>query len=96
LNRAALGVAADDDESYCTPGWGDWEVYRSGAVTPAADLNVPGKTAASRRFGAAHPGGFAAVFCDGSVRFVRYSVSPTTWTRACVRNDNQVLNASDL
>ena len=96
LNRAAFGVSTDDNESYCTPGWnGDWEVYR-GADAPAADFSQPGSTSPQQRFGAAHASGFGVAFCDGSVRFISYSVSATTWQRACVRNDNEVLNASEL
>jgi prepilin-type N-terminal cleavage/methylation domain-containing protein len=97
LNRATFGTSADDNESYCTPGWtGDWEVYRGGGARPAADVTEPGEYAPRDRFGSAHRGGFAVVFCDGSVRVVRYSVDPTTWARACVRNDNQAFNAADL
>jgi prepilin-type N-terminal cleavage/methylation domain-containing protein len=97
LNRAMFGQTTDDNESYCTPGWnGDWEVYRWGAATPAPDYNTGGDTASSRVFGSAHAAGFTCVFADGSVRFVRYSVSATTWRRACVRNDSQPYNADEL
>ena len=47
-------------------------------------------------FGSAHPTGFNCVFCDGAVRFIRYAVAPDVWTRACVRNDNQVFSPNDL
>jgi prepilin-type N-terminal cleavage/methylation domain-containing protein/prepilin-type processing-associated H-X9-DG protein len=97
LNRAAFGASADDNESYCTPGWnGDWEVYRVGSAPPGPDGNDPSNTGAAPAFGAAHAGGFNVVFCDGSVRYLRYSVNLATWTRACVRNDNQVFNQNDL
>lgn len=97
LNRAAFGASADDNASYCTPGWnGDWEVYRWGAAPPAPDRNLPGDVSASRVFGSAHAGGFTCAFGDGSVRFIRYSVSATTWERICVRNDNQTPNPNDL
>jgi prepilin-type N-terminal cleavage/methylation domain-containing protein len=89
LNRAAFGVSRDDNEPYCTPGWDDWEVYRWGADGPAPDADRPGDTTPSRIFGSAHPAGFTCAFADGSVRFIRYSVSAPTWRRACVRNDNQ-------
>lgn len=97
LNTASLGLSTDDNESYCTPGWnGDWEVYRSGAVQPEEDSHLPGDTNPHRAFGSAHTTGFNCVFCDGSVRYLRYSVSLPLWTRVCVRNDNERCNHNDL
>ena len=78
MNRAAFGQSTDDNESYCTPGWnGDWEVYRVGSGQPAPDFNQPGSPDRPRRTCSARrtPTGFNAVFCDGSVRFIRYSVN---------------------
>jgi prepilin-type processing-associated H-X9-DG protein len=88
LNRAALGRAKDDNESYCTAGWDDWEVYRWGADPPAPDFAAPDDLDAARVFGSSHPHGFNAAFADGSVRFIGYSVNPAAWRRACVRDDN--------
>ncbi len=97
LNRATFGTSTDDNESYCTPGWnGDWEVYRTAQALPEADPNLPGNNTALRTFGSSHPGVFNVVFCDGSVRTIRYSVTLTTWQRACVRNDNLVYSTNDL
>lgn len=98
LNLAALGTSPDDNESYCTSGWnGDWEVYRTGFAQPAPDFRNTGDThTPSRAFGSAHANGFNVAFCDGSVRPIRYSITLATWTKACVRNDNQVVNASEL
>ncbi|MDY3560958.1 DUF1559 domain-containing protein [Gemmata sp. JC673] len=98
LNAAAFGTSTDDNESYCTPGWnGDWEVYRTGFAAPAPDFWNTGDTVApSHVFGGPRGSGFGAVFCDGSVRSIRYSITPATWTRACVRNDNEVINTSEL
>ena len=97
LNRAMFGESADDNESFCTPGWnGDWEVYRWGAEPPGPDFSAPGEIAPSRIFGSAHVSGFTSAFADGSVHFIRYSVTATTWRRACVRDDNQAVNLNDL
>ncbi len=96
MNTAAFNTAADDNESYCLPGWNDdWEVYR-GAGQPTHDFADDCDTTASQVFGSPRVGGFHVAFCDGSVRAIRYSVAPATWMRACVRNDNQLLNATDL
>jgi hypothetical protein len=89
LNSLAWGRSLDDNEAYSTPGWnGDWEVYRSGAVPPAKDFRAEAEFAPSRAFGSSHPLGFNVVFCDGSIRHVRYTVHPLTWMRACIRNDH--------
>ena len=95
LNRAMFGSSYDDNESYCTPGWnGDWEVYRWGLATPAADRNVSGDLTPSHAFGSAHTTGLNVAFCDGSVRFIRYGLEGIVWQRLCIRNDGQVLNSS--
>jgi prepilin-type N-terminal cleavage/methylation domain-containing protein/prepilin-type processing-associated H-X9-DG protein len=98
LNLAAFGLTTDDNEPYCTPGWNhDWEVYRRGLAGPQPDFSNPADTSTpSQLFGSAHAGGFNCVFADGSVRFVRYSVTLATWQRVCVRNDHQVYNADNL
>jgi prepilin-type processing-associated H-X9-DG protein len=97
MNRATFGQSTDDNESYCTSGWnGDYEVYRSGSDVPAHDVNKPCDLTPTHAFGASHASGCNVAFCDGSVRFIKYSVSATLWTRACIRNDNQVLNTSEL
>jgi prepilin-type processing-associated H-X9-DG protein len=45
-------------------------------------------------FGSAHSGGFNVVMVDGSVRFVTYSVSLTTWISACGISDGLVLGSN--
>jgi len=96
LNRAMFGKSMDDNETYCTPGWDDWEVYRWGAAVPAPDFSKPGDITPSQVFGSAHTSGFNCAFADGSVRFIRYSVDPEAWRRACVRNDAEQVSPNNL
>ena len=42
-----------------------------------------------------HPGGVNALFCDGSVRFVKESVAPNVWTALGSRNGREVVSAGD-
>jgi prepilin-type processing-associated H-X9-DG protein len=43
-------------------------------------------------FGSPHPGGFNVVFCDGSVRSIRYDIDATTHCRSGVRSEKLELN----
>ncbi len=97
LNQAEFGNSFDDNEGYSVPGWNDdWDVYRWGAEPPMPDFNQRGQLESSKVFGSAHPNGFNSAFGDGSVRFIRYSVNPQTWERACGRDDSQVYNPGNF
>jgi prepilin-type N-terminal cleavage/methylation domain-containing protein/prepilin-type processing-associated H-X9-DG protein len=106
LNAAKFGVTFDDNEPCYSPGW-DSEIYRvarqvgSGAAAtwevPLRDFNDPDAPDDGQAvFGSAHPTGINAVFADGSVRGVRYSVSPRAFRNACIRNDGEPVNVDDL
>jgi len=41
-----------------------------------------------------HPGGFNALLCDGSVRFISYSIDPETFRLFIEKNDGQVVNTA--
>jgi prepilin-type N-terminal cleavage/methylation domain-containing protein/prepilin-type processing-associated H-X9-DG protein len=49
-----------------------------------------------RFFGAAHTGGLNAVFGDGSVRFIRFTVDPLVYMAACGADDGMVFDQSQL
>ncbi|AMV26838.1 putative major pilin subunit [Gemmata sp. SH-PL17] len=46
----------------------------------------------NQQFGSSHTGGMNAVFCDGSVRTVKYSVDANAWSAACSRNGGETLS----
>jgi prepilin-type processing-associated H-X9-DG protein len=70
-------------------------VYRLGLLPPARDFRSSA-TASNQRFGSSHLNGINALFCDGSVRPVRFSVSQLTWQLACTRDDGLVYNDNEF
>jgi len=101
LNVAKLGVAYDDNEAYVSPGW-DPEIfriavpYKSSWLPPAPDFRDANLLDSTNRFGSSHPAGINGVFADGSIRTIHFSVDPSTFMRACVRNDGLPLNLDGL
>ena len=63
---------------------------------PVPDIYDPTTTSGTPdglRFGSSHPGGFNAVFADGSVRFIPFTISTTTFWHLASRRDGQALGA---
>ena len=77
----------DDNEGY-TSGW-DHDVIRRTDRAPMPDTRTLGW--GEERFGSSHTGGFMAGLCDGSVKFIRYSVDLTTFARLGQKDDGLVL-----
>jgi prepilin-type N-terminal cleavage/methylation domain-containing protein len=75
----------DDNEGYSS-GW-DWDVLCFSYVQPTSDLQVLGQGQGYGAFGGPHVAGFMAVFCDGSVRLISYSVPVSTLELICNKND---------
>jgi prepilin-type processing-associated H-X9-DG protein len=76
------------------------DTIRWGIDPPARD--GPTEEASLRQFGSAHPGGLNAVFADGAVRAIRYTIrssntsaDPGTWQRLCTRDDGLPVNPDD-
>jgi prepilin-type N-terminal cleavage/methylation domain-containing protein/prepilin-type processing-associated H-X9-DG protein len=74
----------DDNEGY-TSGW-DHDVIRRTDLAPKADSRVSGGWG-EERFGSSHTGGFMVVFCDGSVKFLSYSIDLNTFNLLGQRAD---------
>jgi len=91
------GGCCGDNESAWMSGWAD-DVLRNGNSPPAPDVSnstLPSNIA-DGRFGSSHSGVMPAVFADGSVRLVKFTVDPTVFRNACVRDDGQALNLDNL
>jgi prepilin-type N-terminal cleavage/methylation domain-containing protein/prepilin-type processing-associated H-X9-DG protein len=95
-----LGQSQPDDDQGFWCGW-DRDVVRWGIVPPAQDR---AGEQGDYQFGSVHPSGFNAVFCDGSVRNIPYSIQSNNtppaplgvWQRLCIRNDGLPVNSSDF
>ena len=93
-----LGTAGGDNEPWNNSGW-DEDVVRFGDYAPQPDYLHPDSSKPnywSRRFGSSHPGQFNAVFCDGTVRAIKFTVNPTLFKYAVISNDGQAFSLDDL
>ncbi len=71
-----------DNEGYIC-GW-DWDVIRRGNYTPKPDPHAGNPRPL---FGSSHAGGMNALFADGAVHFISYSVDTVAFARMCHRAD---------
>jgi prepilin-type processing-associated H-X9-DG protein len=90
---------------YSTGAWGDcvgpsfgWcqDTARSAALPPMQDhgdlLALANGTNARYIMGSAHPGGMNAVFADGAVHSISYSIESALFRHLAHRNDGQVVS----
>jgi prepilin-type N-terminal cleavage/methylation domain-containing protein len=91
IRLATTGGSWGDNTGYWC-GWG-WDSVRFGTQVPAPDTmlvnnsdstGIPGTY---NFFGSNHVAGINALFADGSVHVVNYSISLTTFQLLCSRND---------
>ena len=90
---------ADDNDGY-VGGFQD-DVVRWGTFPPAPDGFFPLGTPATIhpqnwQFGSSHPAGFQAVFADGAVHLMPYSIDPTVFKYLCSRNDGHPVSLDGL
>jgi prepilin-type N-terminal cleavage/methylation domain-containing protein/prepilin-type processing-associated H-X9-DG protein len=93
LNRRYLGQPQGNDYIGYTAGWEN-DVVRSTDEPPRPDYNGD-DDGEDDLFGSSHPGRFNAVFADGSVHGISYSINPTVFRYLGNRSDGQVISASD-
>jgi prepilin-type N-terminal cleavage/methylation domain-containing protein/prepilin-type processing-associated H-X9-DG protein len=104
LPPSRQGLDGGDNERWNNAGWDEcvirWHFPPKSDTDPSIIVvGQPTDPAANtwrRYFGSSHTGGLNAVFGDGSVRFVRFGVDPIAFMRACVIDDGQVLDLSQL
>ncbi len=98
------GADGGDNERWNNAGWDECVIRyhfppKSDTDPTAIVIGQPGSPTANtwrRYFGSSHSSGINAVFGDGSVRHIRYSVNPVSFMRAVVIDDGQVFDMSDL
>ncbi len=93
LDRRYLGQFQGDDNEGYTSGW-DHDVIRRTDRLPEADTVTKGW--GEERFGSSHTGGFNAANADGSVRFIRFTVSLATFAAYGTRSNGEVINQNEL
>jgi prepilin-type N-terminal cleavage/methylation domain-containing protein/prepilin-type processing-associated H-X9-DG protein len=88
LNLRELGQNQPDDNEGYTSGW-DEDTVRRTDFAPAPDYF--GTDTGERRFGSSHPSKFNAVFADGSVRPVSYSIDRIIFSYLGNKADGQII-----
>lgn len=94
LNRRYLGQPQSNDYIGYTAGWEN-DVVRSTDQTPRPDYNGE-DDGREDLFGSSHPGRFNAVFADGSVHTISYSIDPTVFNYLGNRSDGQVIKSDEF
>ena len=88
LSLQTLGANPGNDNEGYSAGW-DQDVIANATKKPLPDLKVGALALPDMRFGSSHPDGFNLLLCDGSVRFLSYTVDQLTFHRFGYRNDGQ-------
>lgn len=94
VNVARLGDSSQWDENNGYVDGFDWDAIRWGYQPPAPDRHDD--TYYDTRFGSSHTAGINAVLGDGSVRLIRFTISPETFKRLCARDDGLPVDMDEL
>jgi prepilin-type processing-associated H-X9-DG protein len=90
VNRRGLGQPQSDDNLGYSAGFDEDTVRRTDKI-PMPDYSGPPTANDLERFGASHPGRFNAVFADGSVRSVPYTIDKAVFAWLGDKADGQVV-----
>jgi prepilin-type N-terminal cleavage/methylation domain-containing protein/prepilin-type processing-associated H-X9-DG protein len=90
LNIGKLGQGQDDDDTGYASGFSN-DVVRYTTKAPQPDYSATTGDG-DFRFGSSHSGGFNAVFVDGSVHFISFSIDATVFSYLGNKNDGQVID----
>ena len=83
----------NDDQGW-VDGWDNDMICDSAAGVPKRILNTFGLYDCALQFGSVHAE-MQAVFCDGSVHAVSYTIGNDVWTSLCAINDGQAMPPID-
>ena len=89
----ATGLAPGDNESVYSGAGQDMNRWTAGSLLPQQDRQG---LRASMHFGSAHSSGLNMMFCDGSVRHMRYNIDGETHRRLGNRQDSEVTSLSEV
>jgi prepilin-type processing-associated H-X9-DG protein len=87
LDLLNLGQWQTDDNEGYSAGF-DHDTVRTASVPPLPDTRIGWY--GEYRFGSSHLTGFNALMCDGSVRFITYSISQSTFAALGTRNGDDI------
>jgi prepilin-type N-terminal cleavage/methylation domain-containing protein/prepilin-type processing-associated H-X9-DG protein len=95
MNLNNLGQPSSEDNLGYTAGWDEDTLRRTDKI-PLPDFTGTTTPNDLERFGASHPGRFNAVFADGSVRPISYSIDKTIWGYLGDQADGQAIPNNDF
>jgi prepilin-type N-terminal cleavage/methylation domain-containing protein/prepilin-type processing-associated H-X9-DG protein len=91
------GGCCGDNEPAWNSGWAD-DVIRVATFAPARDVfdSSIASGIVDGQFGSTHPGMMNAVFADGSVHVVRFTIDLNVFRNVCIRDDGQTVSMGNL